>query len=246
MIGKFLLLHLLVFYLLPVSNTWCGSEEEGPTEAFSLTQLKERPPPPASEPSPIPEQKRQPTKLLYTYKDRDHTYQENLGHLTALYGLSWMTYYLTQADTFNNHGSWRNYRNNFGQFVLDKDEPYWNWISHPYIGSQMYLYYRANGYSRFQSIHMTFWQSALFEMSVEIYTEPASIEDLYQTPVLGATLGFLFEHAGLFLLNQDYLLGKILGHMINPFTLFWFYEGKVRVRPNLSLKRPGFNLYVDF
>jgi hypothetical protein len=35
--------------------------------------------------------------------------------------------------------------------------------------------------------------SALFEFTVEVYTEPASVQDLYQTPILGSILGLGLE-----------------------------------------------------
>lgn len=186
------------------------------------------------------------SKFLYTYREREHTATENASHLGALYAIGWFSYYVTQPETFEHKGSWRNYRNNFGKIVFDKDEPYWNWIGHPYTGSQVYLYYRANGYSRLDSFYFAFWQSALFEFTTEIYTERASIQDLYQTPVLGSVLGLFLEHTSLLLLNTHNPLLEIVGHIMNPSTLFWFYEGKIVVTPQVDQDKVGYLLMMDF
>jgi hypothetical protein len=190
---------------------------------------------------------RRNSKYHYTYVDREHSKQENFNHIAAIYGVSWALYPLTQWDTFTNEGSFDEYKKNFGKLVFDQDEPFWNWIVHPYSGSQLYLYYRANGYSRTGSFAMAAVSSTLFEFTIEIYTEPASIQDLYQTPVLGSVMGLGFETLSLYMLNSGNMLGKIFGHIINPMTLFWFYEGKMQLTPNFDGKgKVGFNFYMDY
>ena len=59
--------------------------------------------------------------VYYIYKDRDHSIKEEVLHLTALYTLGWMTYYVTQTENFHNHGSFHNYRQNFGKLVFDQE-----------------------------------------------------------------------------------------------------------------------------
>ncbi len=180
--------------------------------------------------------KRRTTNYRYSYIDRKHTRVESMKHLAAMYGVTWLAYPLTQPDVVKNKGSWKNYRKNFGRLVFDKDEPFWNWFVHPISGSQLYLYYRANGYNRIDSMGLAAISSTLFEFTVEIYTEPASIQDLYQTPVLGAFLGFGIENLSLYLLNSGNAIGRAIGHIINPTTLFWFYEGKVQIIPKADFK----------
>ena len=175
-------------------------------------------------------------RFFYGYVDRSHSYKENLRHLGGVYLLSWAFYPLVLPKTFREEGSWKNYRRNFGKLDFDQDEPFWNWLIHPISGSQLFLYYRANGYSRMSSLGMSFLSSALFEFTVETYTEPASFQDLYQTPVLGSSLGFGLEHLSLYLLNSGTVWGKWVGHVLNPATLFWFYEGKTKILPQI---RPG-------
>ncbi len=204
----------------------------------------------AIEPSQIDNTKNVETrqkKYHYTYVDRDHTQRENVMHTSIVYGLSWLVYPMTQPDTFFDEGSFRKYKDNFGKLVFDQDEPFWNWIVHPISGSQLYLYYRANGYNRIDSLTMSFISSTLFEFTVEIYTEPASIQDLYQTPILGAVMGVGIENLSMYLLNTGNMFGKVLGHLINPMTLFWFYEGKMILTPSYNGKdKVGLNFYMDF
>ncbi len=187
-----------------------------------------------------------PVKYYYGYNDRDHSGEENLKHLGIIYGATWVVYPLTQPKVFREKGSWDNYKHNFGRIVFDQDEPFWNWFVHPLSGSQLYLYYRANGYRSIESLAMAFISSALFEFTAEIYTEPASVQDLYQTPLLGSVLGLGFENLSMYLLNTNNYVGKFFGHLINPATLFWFYEGKVRVTPDFDGKRAGLWLTVDY
>lgn len=183
----------------------------------------------------------------YSYINRRHSKAESLKHLAAIYGVTWVVYPLTQPDVFRKKGSWKNYRKNFGQLVFDKDEPFWNWFVHPISGSQLYLYYRANGYNRIDSLGMAFISSTLFEFTVEIYTEPASVQDLYQTPVIGSFLGVGLENLSLYLLNSGNGFGRVLGHILNPATLFWFYEGKVQIIPQTNLNnRHGVLFTMEF
>jgi len=191
-------------------------------------------------------QSRRP-KYFYSYFDRSHERQESLHYIAAVYAMSWGFYPLTQPKTFMRDGSFRNYRHNFGRLVFDQDEPFWNWFVHPLSGSQLYLFYRANGYSRSSSLGMSFISSTLFEFTVEIYSEPASVQDLYQTPILGAVLGMGLEGISMYLLNTGNPVGKFFGHLVNPSTLFWFYEGKIQLSPTINRwGGPGLNLYAEF
>jgi len=176
---------------------------------------------------------------LYGYIDRSHTTKESMKHIAAMYAVSWAVYPLSQPEIFREKGSFKRYKRNFGKLVFDRDEPFWNWFVHPISGSQLYLYYRANGYDRINSLGMTFISSTLFELTVEIYTEPASVQDLYQTPILGSLLGVGLENLSMYLLNTGNAMGRFLGHVINPATLFWFYEGKVLITPRTNFKNSG-------
>ena len=189
------------------------------------------------------QEKRQYT---YGYVDRDHSTKENLGHLGAMYLVSWIVFPLSQSRNFKDYGGWKQYRKNFGDVVFDNDEPIWNWLGHTFSGSQFYLYYRANGYDPHGALVMTSISSALFEFTVETYTTPASVQDLYQTPVLGSLVGYGIEKLSMFLLNSGSAWMKVVGHIINPATMFWFYEGRVRLEPRYTQTEKGLFLSMDF
>ena len=179
------------------------------------------------------------TKWRYEYIDRRHSKAETWSHLGGIYLVSWGLYPLSQPSVFRDKGSFKNYGDNFGKIVFDRDTPFWNWFVHPISGSQLFLYYRANGYNRVDSMALAFISSTLFEFTIEIYTEPASVQDIYQTPVLGSILGLGIENLSLWLLNTGHPIAKFIGHTINPSTLFWFFEGKVRMVPQIDGKGGG-------
>ncbi|MDQ3231409.1 MAG: DUF3943 domain-containing protein [Pseudobdellovibrionaceae bacterium] len=153
------------------------------------------------------------------YSERQFTDYEHLSHLGLVYGVSWIVYPLTQPRILRGElGSWRLYRENLGKVVFDHDRPRWNWLVHPVSGSQLYLFYRAIGNDRHGSFLMTFISSALFEFTIETYSEPASIQDLYQTPVLGTALGYGIEIVSADLLSRESKLARYMGRIINPFS----------------------------
>ena len=186
-------------------------------------------------------------KHFYGYKDKKHTFKEDLANLGVVYGITWVVYPLTQPNILKDGGSFDEYKENFGKIVFDQDEPFWNWMVHPFSGSQLYLWYRAHGYSRIDSLTMSAISSTLFEFTVEIYSEPASIQDLYQTPILGAVLGVGLEKFSMYLLNTGNAMGKFFGHLLNIGTLFPFYEGKIIINPKIDTKgNTGVSLFMTF
>ncbi len=186
------------------------------------------------EPQSDPDTKKRLSQFNFSYPERDHTFQEDLKNQALLYGLAWAFYPITQPKILKGEGGFETYGKNFGRIVFDKDEPFWNWFVHPISGSQLYLYYRADGYDRLDAFKMTFITSFLFEFTVEIFTEPASVQDLYQTPVLGTILGLGIENFSMYLLNTGHPLATFLGHAINPATLLPIYKGRVLITPTLN------------
>lgn len=181
----------------------------------------------------------------YQYFDRYHSLGESSVDLGIIYGVSWLFYPVFQHEDFDS-GSWTEYKENFGKLVFDQDEPYWNWLVHPLTGSQLYLFYRSRGYSRIDSFTMTFISSALWEFTVEIYSEPASIQDLYQTPVLGSLLGLGLETLSMFLLNQESPMSNLFGYIFNFYTLFGWYDGKIQIVPSYYKKTGSVTIMGTF
>ena len=185
-------------------------------------------------------------KYQYSYQNKYFSNKQKMSQLGIFYGVSWLAYRVTQPSAFAN-GSKEAYKGNFGSLVFDNDEPVWNWVVHSLSGSQLFLFYRALGHSRSSALGMLFISSALFEFTVEVYTEPASVQDLYQTPIFGSLLGVAIENFSLALLNSNTYIGKFFGHLINPATLFWFYDGKIKVFPKINSKSGnGILLMAEF
>ena len=189
-----------------------------------------------STPQPDPDTGKRIARFNYGYIDREHTFKEDLKNQAFLYTLAWAFYPITQPKILKSNGGFATYGKNFGKLVFDKDEPFWNWFVHPISGSQLYLYYRADGYNRIEAFKMAFITSVLFEFTVEIFTEPASVQDLYQTPVLGSILGLGIENFSMYLLNTAHPVAMFFGHIINPATLFPIYQGRTLIVPALNPK----------
>ena len=186
-----------------------------------------------------PESGRRTNLYRYGYTEREHSFEENFRNLGVVYGLTWVFYPLVQPKVFKVQNGAKHYKGNLGKVVFDKDEPIWNFIVHPLSGSQLYLLYRAQGYSRMSALGMTTISSTLFEMTVEILTEPASFQDLYQTPILGTVLGLGIETLSMSLLNSGSTVGKVIGHIINPATLLPIYEGRTLIIPTFEQEDKG-------
>lgn len=181
----------------------------------------------------------------YGYPEREHSVEENVKNISILYGMSWLVYPLFQPKILRGAGGWNEYKKNFGKVVFDKDEPFWNFFMHPLSGSQLFLLYRADGYSRISALGMTTITSALFEFTVEVFTEPASAQDLYQTPILGSVLGLGIENLSMYLLNSGTSAGTFIGHAINPATLLPFYEGRTLIIPKYDQDDKGAMIQME-
>jgi len=115
----------------------------------------------------------------------------------------------------------------------DGDSFWWNFVGHPYAGSQTYLYYRARGYGRGQSFLGSFTASFLFESTIEVMQEGFSFNDAVVTPVLGFVVGNIFERISLKWINEGGAIKKIAARLMNPCLNFSFCEG-LEVIPAVS------------
>lgn len=167
---------------------------------------------------------------------RSHSLGETMIYVGSFYILSGVGYYLTNQDEIHYNGNIKLYVQNLGTVTnFDNDRPSANWMTHVYFGNLAYLSFRARSYTKADAFLLTALQSALFEFTVENIQEPASLEDLINTPLFGAILGQSLEWASLPLLNSDLWILRTLGHILNPPTIFWgFYEGKVDVVANVG------------
>ncbi len=92
-------------------------------------------------------------------------------------------------------------------------------MTHPYIGSLYYLYYRERGHSRLKSAFGSLLQSTLFEYTIEGIVETPSLPDLIFTPLLGAPMGIVFEETSQWLSSRDNAGARALAYVINPMKI---------------------------
>lgn len=166
-------------------------------------------------------------------------YALNFG---AVYVAQWSVYLLTQEKTIADHGSWDNFINYPGRPEFDKDSFDYNIFKHALAGQYYYLFYRYRGYSETEAFAWTFLSSLAFEFAVETYTEPPSIQDIYQTPVFGTLVGMGFERVSHRLRGQDSAWMRALGYALNPFTLLSNYPQELAAMPNVGTDSLGLNL----
>lgn len=102
----------------------------------------------------------------------------------------------------------------------DGDSFVTNWVTHPVIGSQQYLYYRAMGHDFWTSALGSFVQNVLWEYTVEGLVQPPSLEDLVSTTLVGVPVGVALEESSDWLVSTDFVPAKILGHVLNPMRNF--------------------------
>lgn len=101
--------------------------------------------------------------------------------------------------------------------VMDEDDWFLNYITHPYWGAAYYMTARSSGASAPYSFLFSFVASTFFwEYGVEAFAEVPSIQDLWITPVIGSIMGEGFYLSKRYILNNDYRLlnSKILGHIV--------------------------------
>ena len=102
----------------------------------------------------------------------------------------------------------------------DGDSFFTNWVTHPIIGSQQYLYYRAMGHDFWTSTLGSFVQNILWEYTVEGLVQPPSLEDMISTTAIGVPIGVVLEESSEWLVSTDFVPAKILGHVLNPMRNF--------------------------
>lgn len=185
---------------------------------------------------------------FYLPEVRTHSAEEVAGDVGFLYLAHWAGYFVVFKILDDAGGNFEKYRENFFLKNIqwwDGDSFYWNFIGHPYVGSQTYLYYRARGYSKSESFWGSFAASFLFESTIEVFHEGFSFNDAVITPTLGYLLGNWIEKKSIQMINSDNKLHQTVARIINPCLNFTFYEG-ITFAPVISSKNIGFMLYCKF
>ncbi len=88
-------------------------------------------------------------------------------------------------------GPWNKWKSNIQRGpVWDRDNPFINYVTHPYAGAFYYMSARGSGYNQWQSFTYTALMSTFFwEYGLEAFAEVPSYQDLMLTPLVGAVLG---------------------------------------------------------
>ena len=155
-------------------------------------------------------------------------------------------YVTTQWDNIQDNGSFSNWKKNMFRVHFDKDSYDYNIITHVGNAHYSYLFYRARGYKKFNSFIMTAIGSTFFFFFFETVTEPPSIQDLWQTPVLGSILGMGTESLALVLINSEYKLAHAFAYVFNPFLMFKGSTYKVSTVPVFNENFRGVGLTIKF
>ncbi len=158
------------------------------------------------------------------------SYEEHLGvkaflrDTAILYAGQWAArfFYVRNKNSRIFSASFSKWWDNISQWPEwdDGDSFFTNWVTHPVIGSQDYLFYRAMGHSVLVSALGAVVQSTLFEYTVEGTVETPSLQDLISTPVVGTALGIVLEESSNWLVSTNFVPAKILGHILNPMRNF--------------------------
>jgi hypothetical protein len=170
------------------------------------------------------------------YKPEGREYvpaKEKAINFGAVYVTQWAFYLYSQEDTIEEHGSFKNWRQNPLSPRFDKDSFEYNIFKHSLVGNYYYLFYRSRGYTEKNAFFWSFMSSLAFEFTIETATEKPSYQDIYQTPVFGTVVGIGFEKLSIYFHDWETWYGAILGFIVNPMTLIPEF-GRDRSQENLS------------
>ena len=171
---------------------------------------------------------------------------ERALNFTYMYLTQWVGYAITQKGNIEDHGDVRNLWKNPIHPHFDKDSFDYNLILHPLVGNYYYLFYRSRRYNEVDSFFWTFTSSLAFEFAIETLTERPSIQDIYQTPVLGTLMGMGLERLSNALHSLDAWPARALGYVINPYTIFPFSRYGFKAEPIFEKNRVGAALRLRF
>lgn len=164
----------------------------------------------------------------------------------AVYVAQWGFYLVTQQDTIHQHGSFENLPQNIFKTRFDRDYHDYNVLKHTLAGSSYYLFYRTRGYKKMEAFGWTIVSSLAFEYTIETYTEPPSVQDIYITPVYGTAFGMGAEHLSQYLYSKKSWPFRVMAYILNPFALLPFSKYEWKAAPLLTKDHIGFAFEVRF
>jgi hypothetical protein len=128
--------------------------------------------------------------------------------------------------------------------VVDQDNFFFNFVTHPYSGAVYYMTARSSGFKSYECFLYSTAMSTLFwEYGVEAFAEVPSKQDLFITPVVGSVFGEVFFNIKKVIMKHDrrVLGSKLLGAatllFMDPFNTILDgvgYKQKVNTQLNIS------------
>lgn len=136
--------------------------------------------------------------------------------------------------------------------VVDSDNFFFNYVTHPYAGAVYYMTARSCGFNIFESFTYSAIMSTFFwEYGVEAFAEIPSVQDLIITPIVGSAMGEGFFYAKKSILKNDSrvlnsrFLGKTSLFFMDPFnTIMDSFGYKQKIKTQLNVAPVGFNPYT--
>lgn len=136
--------------------------------------------------------------------------------------------------------------------VLDEDDWFLNWVTHPWAGAVYYMSARGSGFKWWESfIYSTLMSTLFWEYGVEAFAEIPSWQDLFITPIVGSALGeCFFVWKGKIIRNEKRVLNsKLLGVssliLMDPFNEllnFMGYKTKNKMQTYSSIAPIDYDL----
>ena len=135
--------------------------------------------------------------------------------------------------------------------VVDQDNFFFNYVTHPYAGAIYYMSARGSGFKKWESFTYSVLMSAFFwEYGIESFAEISSWQDLFVTPIIGSVIGesFFVVKGNIIRNDKKVLNSKILGYtslfIIDPFNEIidsFGYKTKNKIQTYSSIAPIGFN-----
>ncbi|RAX59259.1 hypothetical protein CCZ01_00520 [Helicobacter monodelphidis] len=100
--------------------------------------------------------------------------------------------------------------------VVDRDDLFLNWVTHPYWGAIYYMQPRIAGYSWAESfVYSAFASTFFWEYGIEAFAEVPSWQDLVITPAIGSMVGEIFYHTTRYIQanNNEFFGSRLLGNV---------------------------------
>ncbi len=133
--------------------------------------------------------------------------------------------------------------------VIDSDNFFFNYVTHPWAGAVYYMSARSSGFKWWDSFLYSSLMSTFFwEYGVEAFAEVPSVQDIFVTPIVGSMFGEGFFYAKKSIMKHDkrILKSKVLGittlFLMDPFNTILDGIGyKDKYNTSMSIAPVGYN-----